>query len=201
MINFIEQNTREGDQLVAWSLLNEAGDRVKIGTLFIKDGRTFKVTDGTAPKHAASTGRIYGEWVDGDNTREYFPNVFDCQWVKVVKTINLDRPPSDPIDAVTAALTTLIRGIVKEQLVDVVQATVAQMATDGALDEAVGDVVSNTLDDGEYMSGHEFDITDHFEISDYFDEIRDGFGVDMRRDVESVIKELIHDDSLVIRLV
>jgi len=195
MSNFIEHQKREGNQFVAWSLLNESGEPVKVGTIFVKDGRSFKITDGAAPKHEASTGRVYGEWTDGDNTREYFPNVFDCKWVKVEKSIKLVQPTVEPVDAFTTALTAMVRDLVKVQLVDVVQATIEQLATDGELNATFEEVISQTLDDGGYLSAHEFDV------SDYFDEIRDGFSEDMRRDVESVIKEMIHDDSLVIRLV
>lgn len=51
----------------------QQGERVE------KDGRTYAIVGGKAPRHEASSGRVWFE-VDGHGG-EYFPNVFDMAWI------------------------------------------------------------------------------------------------------------------------
>ena len=92
MDNFIEHNYRDGESFVSWSLIDEAGQPVPVGAVLTSDHRTFQATGGKPPHHAASSGRIYGEWLDTDTSGEYFPHVFDCRWLRVDKALDLPQP-------------------------------------------------------------------------------------------------------------
>lgn len=58
------------------------GAEVEVGEL-VTDFRGDEaiVTGFEAPRHAASTGRVYVRPVDADWTQGYFPSVFDLEWI------------------------------------------------------------------------------------------------------------------------
>jgi hypothetical protein len=68
-----------GDGMV---LINRiGGDMVRRGDKMTgRDGTVYTVTDGRPPQHENSSGRIYVEL--SGSSREFFPHVFDCEWVE-----------------------------------------------------------------------------------------------------------------------
>jgi hypothetical protein len=74
------------------------------------------------------------------------------------------------------------------------------MANNGDFNDAIDEAIDAKLDEGEYISARNFDLSDHFDIDDYSDEIREASSVDLKSDVESVINDMLRDNALVIRL-
>ena len=217
MTKFIEHNYRDGESFVSWSLLDAGGQPVPVGAVLTSDHRTFKASGGMPPKHEASTGRIYGEWLDTETGGEYFPHVFDCRWLRVDKALDLPEPvavapvvaPLAPADVLAGALGDMVRELLAVHVPALVETTINQltesghfrdMANDGDFNDAIDEAIDAKLDEGEYISAHNFDLSDHFDIDDYGDEIREASSVDIKSDIESVIRDMLSDNALVIRL-
>ena len=232
MTEVIEYQQKLGDEFILWTLLDAAGQPVTVGATLqtsraAADPRSFKVTSGTPPHHEASSGRIYGEWIDPAAPEsdlitkdEYFPHVFACKWVKVEKTM----PPADvvapvaaaPADVLAGALTDMVREMVRgslcERLPEMVRLVIddladaghfQDMANSGDFDDAIFAAIDEKMEQGEYMSGHTFDLSDHLDIADYFDiadyadEIREYAG-SSESDVETVVADLLAEGIKVV---
>ena len=145
MTNFIEHNYRDGENFVSWALLDAGGQPVPVGAVLTSDHRTFKASGGMPPKHEASTGRIYGEWLDTETGGEYFPHVFECRWLRVDKAI-LPEPvavapvvaPLAPADVLAGALGDMVRELVQSTITELADAGHFQdMANNGDFNDAI----------------------------------------------------------------
>ena len=205
MTNFIEHNYRDGESFVSWSLLDAGGQPVPVGAVLTSDHRTFKASGGMPPKHEASTGRIYGEWLDNDNSGEYFPHVFDCKWLRIDKALDMAPPAPvaivptpDPAAVLSRALGEMVREMLPEMLPELIRATVQDMADGGyfidmANDGDYDDAIQAKLDDGDYMT------PDSWDASDYADEIRETASVDIKDDIADIIRDMMRDNALVVK--
>ena len=206
MTEVIEYQQKLGDEFILWTLLDAAGQPVTVGATLqtsraAADPRSFKVTSGTPPHHEASSGRIYGEWIDPAAPEsdlitkdEYFPHVFACKWVKVEKTMaaadvvapawamSMSDVPLTPEVVLAGALSDMVREMVRvslcERLPEMVRLVIddladaghfQDMANSGDFDDAIFAAIDEKMEQGEYMSGHTFDLSDHLDIADYFD--------------------------------
>tara|TARA_R110000751_G_scaffold67171_1_gene137102 strand:+ start:315 stop:962 length:648 start_codon:yes stop_codon:yes gene_type:complete len=210
MTNFIEHKQRDGDDFILWTLLDAAGQPVPVGAVLTSatdsDHRSFKVSGGRPPHHDASTGRVYGEWLDNDNSGEYFPHVFDCKWLKVEKSLGLTPPAPvaivptpDPAAVLSRALGEMVREMLPDMLPELIRATVQDMADGGyfidmANDGDYDDAIQTKLDDGDYMT------PDSWDASDYADEIRETASVDdIKEDIADIIRDMMRDNALVVK--
>ena len=208
MTNFIEHKQRDGDDFILWTLLDTAGEAVPVGAVLTSDHRSFKISGGRPPHHEASTGRVFGEWLDTDTEGEYFPHVFDCKWLKVVKALDMAPPASpatlsivptpDPANVLAHALGELVREMLPEMLPELIRATVQDMADCGyfidmANDGDYDDAMQSKLDDGDYMT------PDSWDASDYADEIRETASVDIKEDVADIMRDMMRDNVLVVK--
>jgi len=205
MDNFIEHNYRDGESFVSWSLLDAGGQPVPVGAVLTCDHRSFKASGGRPPQHAASSGRVYGEWLDNDNAGEYFPHVFDCKWLRIDKALDMAPPAPvaivptpDPVAVLSRALGEMVREMLPDMLPELIHATVQDMADGGyfidmANDGDYDDAIQSKLDDGDYMT------PDSWDASDYADEIRETASVDIKDAIADIIRDMMRDNALVVK--
>lgn len=208
MKNYIESKQREGDESGNWKLIDTDGLPVRVGTVLTSsDDRSFKATGGRPPQHEASTGRVSGEWLATEATGEYFPHVFNLKWIKI------DEPAkgSDPVvvtalapaEVLAAALRDMVRELVAAQVSELVRAAIDDLAASGHFQDMANngdfdDAIDSRIEEQCVLTDDNFDLSDHLDISDYSDEIREV--VDLVSDVETALGNLLRDDALVVRL-
>ena len=212
MQNYIESKQRDGDESGNWKLVDTDGLPVPVGTVLTSsDDRTFKATGGRPPQHEASTGRVSGEWLATEATGEYFPHVFNLKWIRIDEPANVSEPvavtPLAPAEVLAAALRDMVRELVAAQVSELARAAIDDlveaghfkaMANYGDFDDAIDSRIEEQLEDQRVLTSDNFDLSDHLDISDYSDEIREV--VDLEADVETALGNLLRDDALVVRL-
>jgi hypothetical protein len=204
-----------------WVLQDEHGQLVPTGT-FLKskrdeqEGRRFELQGGRPPHKPSSTGRVYGKWsaIDdnsgrGDNS-EYYPQVFGLSWVDrtpaaaqktdepsgqligVIITAMINDGLKQGIDAAMAAQRNEIKTLVAATLTDLVD-EMEKTAFDA--DDHADDIRDVVLDS--------FEIDDHFDITNYRDEIaeiaKEDMG-DISDNVRAAIDDLIDTGKLALTL-
>ena len=212
MTNFIELKMRTGvtsesscsisEDAVLWSLRDQAGFPVPVDSLLSYasptdgDHVSFKVSGGHPPKHEASTGRVFGTWLNTDTRVEYFPHVFGCKWVRV--DASADASAVELSRALGEVVRELVREMLPVRLPELIRTTVHEMAKDGyfidmANDGDYDDAMQSKLDDGDYMT------PDSWDASDYADEIRETASVDIKEDVADIMRDMMRDNVLVVK--
>ena len=69
-------------QTEQWQLLDDQNNPVEVGQVVAYPKSPFKLSGGTPPHKPSSTGRVFGAWVnEPDDSRSYFPTVFNLKWV------------------------------------------------------------------------------------------------------------------------
>ena len=210
-----------------WVLQDEHGQSVPTGT-FLKSnrdeqaGRRFELQGGRPPHKPSSTGRVYGKWsaiddnvdvVLGANS-EYYPQVFNLSWVDrspiptadnsekteqpsgqligVIITAMINDGIKQGIDAAMAAQRNEIKTLVAATLTDLVD-EMEKTAFDA--DDHADDIRDVVLDS--------FEIDDHFDITNYRDEIaeiaKEDMG-DISDNVRAAIDDLIDTGKLALTL-
>ena len=210
-----------------WVLQDENGQSVPIGT-FLKSnrdeqaGRRFELQGGTPPHKPSSTGKVYGKWSAIDDNvdvilganSEYYPQVFGLSWVdrSPIPTADSSQKTDEPsgqligviitamikdgikqgIDAAMAAQRDEIKTLVAATLTDLVD-EMEKTAFDA--DDHADDIRDVVLDS--------FEIDDHFDITNYRDEIeeiaKEGLG-DVEDNVKAALNDLIDSGKLALTL-
>jgi len=194
-----------------------------------QQGRHFELQGGRPPHKPSSTGRVYGKWsaidenvdvVLGANS-EYYPQVFNLSWVDrshiavdalgdyhqldsqkteepsgqligVIITAMINDGIKQGIDAAMAAQRNEIKTLVAATLTDLV-AEMEKTAFDA--DDHADDIRDVVLDS--------FEIDDHFDITNYRDEIaeiaKEDMG-DISDNVRAAIDDLIDTGKLALTL-
>ena len=187
MTSFIEQENQ--------ALLDDSGQPVPIGGILVSNARFFKATGGIPPQHAASTGRVFGNWVENDAPGEYFPAVFDCKWVDQSAPVVL--PVVAPLEPVVA-LINAIQDMITEQVTEQVKAMVAKRG-------AISDIVRSTVDELA-ESGHFQDMANDGDFDDAIERVlSDGeymtmTGTDLPLEIGSVLQDMIDGGELTLTL-
>ena len=213
-----------------WVLTDENGQTVKVGTLLKSEreeqqGKRFEIRGGTPPHKPSSTGKVYGKWVAIEGhpdvvlgaDAEYYPQVFNLSWVEhnadLVEKIELPAQKTEEpsgqligviitamindgikqgIDAAMAAQRNEIKTLVAATLTDLV-AEMEKTAFDA--DDHADDIRDVVLDS--------FEIDDHFDITNYRDEIaeiaKEDMG-DISDNVRAAIDDLIDTGKLALTL-
>ena len=210
-----------------WVLQDEHGQSVPTGT-FLKsnrdeqEGRRFELQGGRPPHKPSSTGRVYGKWSAIDDNvdvilganSEYYPQVFNLAWVDrspiptadnsekteqpsgqligVIITAMINDGIKQGIDAAMAAQRNEIKTLVAATLTDLVD-EMEKTAFDA--DDHADDIRDVVLDS--------FEIDDHFDITNYRDEIeemaKEGLG-DVEENVKAALNDLIDSGKLALTL-
>ena len=213
-----------------WVLTDANGQTVKVGTLLKSErdeqqGKRFEIRGGTPPHKPSSTGKVYGKWVAIEGhpdvvlgaDAEYYPQVFNLSWVEhnadLVEKIEFPAQKTDEpsgqligviitamindgikqgIDAAMAAQRNEIKTLVAATLTDLV-AEMEKTAFDA--DDHADDIRDVVLDS--------FEIDDHFDITNYRDEIeeisKEGLG-DIEENVKAALNDLIDSGKLALTL-
>ena len=209
-----------------WVLQDEHGQLVPTGTFLKSDrdeqaGRRFELQGGAPPHKPSSTGKVYGKWVAieghddvvlGANS-EYYPQVFNLAWldrspipsdssektdepsgqlIGVIITAMINDGIKQGIDAAMAAQREDIKTLVAATLTDLVD-DMEKTAFDA--DDHADDIRDVVLDS--------FEIDDHFDITNYRDEIeeisKEGLG-DIEENVKAALNDLIDSGKLALTL-
>jgi len=207
-----------------WQLQDSDGFKVELGstqTSKLDEPRKFKIEGGTPPHKPASTGRIYGRWfivdendceIMSESTNEYYPQVFNLSWVDTTTVLAAPKKTDEPsgqligviitamindgikqgIDAAMAAQRDEIKTLVAATLTDLVD-EMEKTAFDA--DDHADDIRDVVLDS--------FEIDDHFDITNYRDEIeeisKEGLG-DIEENVKAALNDLIDSGKLALTL-
>ena len=210
-----------------WVLMNEMGELVPTGT-FLKSsrdehqGRHFELQGGRPPHKPSSTGRVYGKWsaIDGSSPDvvlgancEYYPQVFGLAWQDRTpipaagESKKTEQPSgqligviitamiSDGIKEGIAAAMAEQRGEIKTLVAATLADLVSDLETSFDADDHADDIRDVVLDS--------FEIDDHFDITNYRDEIeeiaKEGL-VDIEDNVRAALDSLIDSGKLAITL-
>ena len=207
-----------------WQLQDSDGLKVEHGstqTSKLDEPRKFKIDGGTPPHKPSSTGRIYGRWFSVDenddeivdqSTSEYYPQVFNLVWVDRTPVLAAAQKTDEPsgqligviitamindgikqgIDAAMAAQRNEIKTLVAATFTDLVD-EMEKTAFDA--DDHADDIRDVVLDS--------FEIDDHFDITNYRDEIeeisKEGLG-DIEENVKAALNDLIDTGKLALTL-
>jgi hypothetical protein len=208
-----------------WQLQEVDGLKVEVGSIqtSTRDGKTlkFKIQGGTPPHKPSSTGKVYGCWFSADEngdeiiderSSEYYPSVFNLVWVDTTPVLSALQKTDEPsgqligviitamikdgikqgIDAAMAAQRDEIKTLVAATLTDLVD-EMEKTAFDA--DDHADDIRDVVLDS--------FEIDDHFDITNYRDEIeeiaKEGLG-DVEDNVKAALNDLIDSGKLALTL-
>ena len=207
-----------------WQLQDSDGLKVEHGstqTSKLDEPRKFKIDGGTPPHKPSSTGRIYGRWftvdendveIVSESTNDYYPQVFNLAWVDTTPVLAAAQKTDEPsgqligviitamindgikqaIDAAMAAQRDEIKTLVAATLTDLVD-EMEKTAFDA--DDHADDIRDVVLDS--------FEIDDHFDITNYRDEIeeiaKEGLG-DVEDNVKAALNDLIDTGKLALTL-
>ena len=207
-----------------WQLQDSDGLKVEHGstqTSKLDEPRKFKIDGGTPPHKPSSTGRIYGRWftvdendveIMSESTNDYYPQVFNLTWVDTTPVLAAPQKTEQPsgqligviitamindgikqgIDAAMAAQRNEIKTLVAATLTDLVD-EMEKTAFDA--DDHADDIRDVVLDS--------FEIDDHFDITNYRDEIeemaKEGLG-DVEENVKAALNDLIDSGKLALTL-
>ena len=207
-----------------WQLQDSDGLKVEHGstqTSKLDEPRKFKIDGGTPPHKPSSTGRIYGRWFSVDendveivseSTNDYYPQVFNLAWVDTTPVLAAPQKTDEPsgqligviitamikdgikqgIDAAMAAQRNEIKTLVAATLTDLVD-EMEKTAFDA--DDHADDIRDVVLDS--------FEIDDHFDITNYRDEIaeiaKEDMG-DISDNVRAALDDLIDTGKLALTL-
>jgi len=214
-----------------WVLTDAEGKIVTVGTLLKSDreesqGKRFKIKGGTPPHKPSSTGKVYGEWVALEGypnivlgaQAEYYPQVFNLEWVEhnadlVEKT---EEPTAQKTDEPSGQLIgVIITAMINDGIKQGIDAAMAAQREDiktlvaATLTDLVDDMEKTAFDADDHADDirdvvlDSFEIDDHFDITNYRDEIeeiaKEGLG-DISDNVRAAIDDLIDTGKLAITL-
>jgi hypothetical protein len=209
-----------------WVLQDEHGQLVPTGTFLKSDrdeqaGRRFELQGGAPPHKPSSTGKVYGKWVAieghddvvlGANS-EYYPQVFNLAW--------LDRSPipsdsSEKTDSPSGQLIgVIITAMINDGIKQGIDAAMAAQREDiktlvaATLTDLVDDMEKTAFDADDHADDirdvvlDSFEIDDHFDITNYRDEIaeiaKEDLG-DIEENVKAALNDLIDSGKLALTL-
>ena len=206
-----------------WVLQDEHGQSVPTGT-FLKsnrdeqEGRRFELQGGRPPHKPSSTGRVYGKWsaiddnvdvVLGANS-EYYPQVFGLSWVdrSPIPTADSSEKTDEPSgQLIGVIITAMINDGIKQGIDAAMAAQREDLKTLVAtiMSDLSAEMEDNTLDADEVreIAFDDFDVDDHFDITNYRDEIeeisKEGLG-DIEENVKAALNDLIDSGKLALTL-
>jgi hypothetical protein len=75
-------NTTQEISSKSWRLQDADGNPVVVGQNVMSfRGAEFKLVGGIPPHKPASSGKVYGVWIESGNDETYYPTVFNLKWV------------------------------------------------------------------------------------------------------------------------
>ena len=203
-----------------WQLQDSDGLKVEHGstqTSKLDEPRKFKIDGGTPPHKPSSTGRIYGRWFSVDenddeivdqSTSEYYPQVFNLVWVDRTPVLAAAQKTDEPSgQLIGVIITAMINDGIKQGIDAAMAAQREDLKTLVAtiMSDLSAEMEDNTLDADEVreIAFDDFDVDDHFDITNYRDEIeemaKEGLG-DVEENVKAALNDLIDSGKLALTL-
>ena len=203
-----------------WQLQDSDGLKVEHGstqTSKLDEPRKFKIDGGTPPHKPSSTGRIYGRWFSVDenddeivdqSTSEYYPQVFNLVWVDRTPVLAAAQKTDEPSgQLIGVIITAMINDGIKQGIDAAMAAQREDLKTLVAtiMSDLSAEMEDNTLDADEVreIAFDDFDVDDHFDITNYRDEIeeisKEGLG-DIEENVKAALNDLIDTGKLALTL-
>ena len=203
-----------------WQLQDSDGLKVEHGstqTSKLDEPRKFKIDGGTPPHKPSSTGRIYGRWFSVDendveivseSTNDYYPQVFNLVWVDTTPVLAAPQKTDEPSgQLIGVIITSMINDGIKQGIEAAMAAQREDLKTLVAtiMSDLSAEIEDNTLDADEVreIAFDDFDVDDHFDITNYRDEIeemaKEGLG-DVEENVKAALNDLIDSGKLALTL-
>ena len=203
-----------------WQLQDSDGLKVEHGstqTSKLDEPRKFKIDGGTPPHKPSSTGRIYGRWftvdendveIVSESTNDYYPQVFNLVWVDTTPVLAAPQKTDEPSgQLIGVIITAMINDGIKQGIDAAMAAQREDLKTLVAtiMSDLSAEMEDNTLDADEVreIAFDDFDVDDHFDITNYRDEIeemaKEGLG-DVEENVKAALNDLIDSGKLALTL-
>ena len=203
-----------------WQLQDSDGLKVEHGstqTSKLDEPRKFKIDGGTPPHKPSSTGRIYGRWftvdendveIVSESTNDYYPQVFNLVWVDTTPVLAAPQKTDEPSgQLIGVIITSMINDGIKQGIEAAMAAQREDLKTLVAtiMSDLSAEMEDNTLDADEVreIAFDDFDVDDHFDITNYRDEIeeisKEGLG-DIEENVKAALNDLIDTGKLALTL-
>ena len=207
-----------------WQLQDSDGLKVEHGstqTSKLDEPRKFKIDGGTPPHKPSSTGRIYGRWFSVDendveivseSTNDYYPQVFNLAWVDTTPVLAAAQKTDEPSgQLIGVIITAMINDGIKQAIDAAMAAQRDEIKTlvAATLTDLVDEMEKTTFDADDHADDirdvvlDSFEIDDHFDITNYRDEIeeiaKEGLG-DVEDNVKAALNDLIDTGKLALTL-
>ena len=207
-----------------WQLQDSAGFKVEVGstqTSKLDEPRKFRIQGGTPPHKPSSTGRIFGRWFsvdenDGEivseSTNEYYPQVFNLTWVDTTPVLAAPQKTDEPSgQLIGVIITAMINDGIKQGIEAAMDAQRGEIKTlvAATLTDLVDEMEKTAFDADDHADDirdvvlDSFEIDDHFDITNYRDEIeemaKESLG-DVEDNVKAALNDLIDSGKLALTL-
>jgi len=207
-----------------WQLQDSAGFKVEVGstqTSKLDEPRKFRIQGGTPPHKPSSTGRIFGRWFsvaenDGEivseSTNEYYPQVFNLSWVDTTTVLAAPKKTDEPSgQLIGVIITAMINDGIKQGIEAAMAAQRDELKTlvAATLTDLVDEMEKTAFDADDHADDirdvvlDSFEIDDHFDITNYRDEIeemaKESLG-DVEDNVKAALNDLIDSGKLALTL-
>jgi len=207
-----------------WQLQDSDGFEVEVGstqTSKLDEPRKFRIQGGTPPHKPSSTGRIFGRWFsvdenDGEivseSTNEYYPQVFNLSWVDTTTVLAAPQKTDEPSGQLIGVIITgMINDGIKQGIKAAMDAQRGEIKTlvAATLTDLVDEMEKTAFDADDHADDirdvvlDSFEIDDHFDITNYRDEIaeiaKEDMG-DISDNVKAALNDLIDSGKLALTL-
>jgi len=214
-MKFINTDHHAGDAL--WELRDGDNQPVEIGRIVEssrrhlnpeEDQRSFQLEGGTCPQRPSSSGKVHGFWVEDRasgnpvTNGEYYPQVFGLEWHQVSKpeTKPETEPESPSGQLIGVIITAMINDGIKQGIEAAMDAQRGEIKTlvAATLTDLVDEMEKTAFDADDHADDirdvvlDSFEIDDHFDITNYRDEIAEIAKEDLG-DVEDHVKAALND--------
>ena len=221
-MKFINTDHQAGND--HWELRDGDNQPVEIGRIVEssrrhlnpeEDQRSFQLEGGTCPQRPSSSGKVHGFWVEDRasgnpvTNGEYYPQVFGLEWHQVSKPET--KPETEPESPSGQLIGVIITAMINDGIKQGIDAAMAAQREDlktlvaTIMSDLSAEMEDNTLDADEVreIAFDDFDVDDHFDITNYRDEIeeisKEGLG-DIEENVKAALNDLIDSGKLALTL-
>ena len=221
-MKFINTDHQAGND--HWELRDGDNQPVEIGRIVAssrrhlnpeEEQRSFQLEGGTCPQRPSSSGKVHGFWVEDRasgnpvTNGEYYPQVFGLEWHQVSKPET--KPETEPESPSGQLIGVIITAMINDGIKQGIDAAMAAQREDlktlvaTIMSDLSAEMEDNTLDADEVreIAFDDFDVDDHFDITNYRDEIeeisKEGLG-DIEENVKAALNDLIDSGKLALTL-
>ena len=221
-MKFINTDHQAGND--HWELRDGDNQPVEIGRIVAssrrhlnpeEEQRSFQLEGGTCPQRPSSSGKVHGFWVEDRasgnpvTNGEYYPQVFGLEWHQVSKPET--KPETEPESPSGQLIGVIITAMINDGIKQGIDAAMAAQREDlktlvaTIMSDLSAEMEDNTLDADEVreIAFDDFDVDDHFDITNYRDEIeeisKEGLG-DIEENVKAALNDLIDTGKLALTL-